>query len=255
MANQNLRVILREEFDGISSGKGLVVVDLWADWCGPCRLLTPFIEKFAIDLADSVTFVKLNFDENRDLQDTFELPGIPTLLFYSDGKLVHKHSGYGKYEYLYNTIAHFLHLATGAEKQPMSEAEQAFAVAAESAENELDDASAPLSTALNDAYAPLKPVYESAVQEANAAFEAGTIDEDEKNRRIGEAVTKVKAELAPAQKSYMEGMAPLEAKFAAAILAAAATARSTTPGGDKQVVTEESATGAVCSIDDPNCRA
>jgi thioredoxin len=255
MANQHLRVITRDEFNDIPNGKGLVVVDLWADWCGPCRLLTPFIEKFAADLAGRVTFVKLNFDENRDLQEAFELPGIPTLLCYSDGKLVYKHSGYGKYEYLYKAVGHYLHEATGEAKQPMSEAEQAFATAAQAAEDELDAAAEPIYEALDAAYAPLKPVYEGAVQEAKSAFEAGTIDEAEKDRRIGEAGAKVQEQLAPAKKVYSEAMAPVEAKFAVAIHAAAETARSTTSGGDKSVDSEGEATGAVCSIDDPNCRA
>lgn len=256
MANGNLRVITREEFDALKNSKGLIIVDLWADWCGPCRMLTPFIEKFAADLAGRVEFLKLNFDDNRDLQETYELPGIPTLLYFKDGELIFKHSGYGKYKHLYKAIHHFLFLATGVPVPEMSEAEKTFAASAEAAEQVLDDAAAPASDALNLAYEPLKPDYEQAVAAAKAAHEAGEIDEAEMNQRIQSAVAVVHEKLAPAKKAYEEAIAPLEAAFAAAIHALAEIARSTAAGAEqKHGESATEVTGAVCSIDDPNCRA
>lgn len=251
MANGNLRVITREEFDALKNSKGLIIVDLWADWCGPCRMLTPFIEKFAADLAGRVEFLKLNFDDNRDLQETYELPGIPTLLYFKDGELIFKHSGYGKYKHLYKAIHHFLFLATGVPVPEMSEAEKTFAESAKAAEAVLDEATEPANNALNLAYEPLKPDFEQADAAAKAAHEAGEIDEAEMDQRILTAIGIVNEKLAPAKKVYQETIAPLEAAFAAAIHALAEIARSTTAGA-KQNHGEAAveATGAVCSIDD-----
>lgn len=256
MANGHLRVITREEFDALKNSKGLVIVDLWADWCGPCRMLTPFIEKFAGDLEGRVEFLKLNFDDNRDLLEAYELPGVPTLLCFKDGELIHKHSGYGPYKHLYNGIHKFLFLATGVPVPEMSEAEKTFAASAAAAEEVLDEAVTPATDALNLAYEPLKPDYEQAAAAAKAAHEAGEIDEAEMNQRIKAAAAVVHEKLAPAQEVYQDVLAPLEAAFTAAIHALAEVARSTTAGAkqnDGDSATE--VTGAVCSIGDPNCRA
>jgi thioredoxin 1 len=66
----------------------LVVVDCWASWCGPCRMVAPVIEELARDYAGKVLFGKLNVDENREVSMQYEIMSIPTLLVFKNGKLV-----------------------------------------------------------------------------------------------------------------------------------------------------------------------
>jgi thioredoxin 1 len=66
----------------------LVIVDCWAPWCGPCRMVAPVIEELARDHAGKVLFGKLNVDENREVSMQYEIMSIPTLLVFKKGKLV-----------------------------------------------------------------------------------------------------------------------------------------------------------------------
>lgn len=67
-----------------------VVIDLWAEWCGPCRLIGPFIEELAEEYAGKVEIGKMNVDENSDTPNEFGVRNIPTVLFFKDGKLADK---------------------------------------------------------------------------------------------------------------------------------------------------------------------
>ena len=70
-----------------------VVVDCWAPWCGPCRMLSPTIDAMAKENKGEVAFAKLNTDENSGAAGKFRIMSIPTLLFFKDGKLVDKMIG------------------------------------------------------------------------------------------------------------------------------------------------------------------
>jgi thioredoxin 1 len=70
-----------------------VVVDCWAPWCGPCRMLSPTIDAMAKDLKGKVVFAKLNTDDNFGVAGKFRIMSIPTLLFFKDGQLVDKMIG------------------------------------------------------------------------------------------------------------------------------------------------------------------
>lgn len=65
-----------------------LVVDLWAEWCGPCRMVAPIVENLARDFAGKVTFGKCNVDLNPRIASSFSVTAIPTLLFFSNGALV-----------------------------------------------------------------------------------------------------------------------------------------------------------------------
>jgi thioredoxin 1 len=66
----------------------LVVVDCWAPWCGPCRIIAPIIEELARDYAGKILFGKLNVDENHRIAMQYQIMSIPTLLIFKEGKLV-----------------------------------------------------------------------------------------------------------------------------------------------------------------------
>jgi thioredoxin 1 len=65
-----------------------VVVDFWAPWCAPCRMMAPFFEELAHEYANKMVFAKLNTDENMQTMMQFGIQSIPTLLFFYKGKIV-----------------------------------------------------------------------------------------------------------------------------------------------------------------------
>ena len=62
-----------------------VLVDFWAEWCGPCRMIAPSLEELSQELGDKVTIVKLNIDENPEAPGKFGVRGIPTMILFKDG--------------------------------------------------------------------------------------------------------------------------------------------------------------------------
>ncbi len=76
----------------IESGKP-VVIDFWAEWCGPCRMVSPLVEELAEEFDGKVEIGKLNVDENVDTPNEYGIRNIPTILFFKDGKLVDKQVG------------------------------------------------------------------------------------------------------------------------------------------------------------------
>jgi thioredoxin 2 len=70
-----------------------VLVDLWAPWCGPCRMVSPALEQLAAEMAGRLKLVKVNVDESPTLQQRFGVQAIPTLLLVRDGQLVARQTG------------------------------------------------------------------------------------------------------------------------------------------------------------------
>lgn len=81
------------DFDENVKKYSLIVVDNWASWCPPCRILGPVIDNLAKKLSGKIVFGKLNVDENKEVASKYEIMSIPTLLVFKNGKLIDRMVG------------------------------------------------------------------------------------------------------------------------------------------------------------------
>ena len=87
-ANGEPVVLTDQTFEHTIEKTSIVVVDFWAAWCGPCRMVAPVIDQLAREYEGRVTFGKLNVDENPMVANAFQIQSIPSLLVFKNGKLV-----------------------------------------------------------------------------------------------------------------------------------------------------------------------
>ena len=84
-------VLNTKNFDE-ETAKGVVLVDFYADWCGPCKMIAPLIDKLAEEVTDA-KIVKVNLDESPEIANKFRIKSIPTFIVFKDGDVVNKHVG------------------------------------------------------------------------------------------------------------------------------------------------------------------
>ena len=99
------RKVTESSFESdVLKASGTVLVDFWAEWCGPCRAIAPSLEDMAKDMAGKVTIAKVNIDENPMIASKYQIRSIPTLMLFKDGKPVATRMGSLPKQQLYQWV-------------------------------------------------------------------------------------------------------------------------------------------------------
>ena len=104
--------ITDESFEKIVMQSELpVIVDFWAPWCNPCKMIAPTLDKLAKELDGKIVIAKVNTDDHAQWMQKFGIQGIPTLLFVSNGKVVHRQVGALPERMLRDVVTQFMEVA------------------------------------------------------------------------------------------------------------------------------------------------
>ena len=87
------KVATNTNFNELIADSKLVIVDFWATWCGPCRMISPILDELEEEMADKISVVKVNVDDADEIAAQYRIMSIPTLLFIKDGQIVDKTVG------------------------------------------------------------------------------------------------------------------------------------------------------------------
>ena len=87
------KIATNTSFDELLQSEKLVIVDFWATWCGPCRMLSPLLDEIEAEMEDQVEVVKVNVDDADEIAMRYRIMSIPTLLFFKNGQMVDRSVG------------------------------------------------------------------------------------------------------------------------------------------------------------------
>jgi len=92
--SENTKAVTDDSFQvDVLGAKGAVLVDFWAEWCGPCKAIAPALEEIATEFAGRLTVAKVNIDDNPATPSSYAVRGIPTLILFKDGQVVSQKVG------------------------------------------------------------------------------------------------------------------------------------------------------------------
>lgn len=84
---------MKSSFNTIINSETPVLVDFFADWCGPCKMLAPILKQVKEELGDDIKIIKIDVDKNQPLANHYQVRGVPTMLLFKNGKQVWRQSG------------------------------------------------------------------------------------------------------------------------------------------------------------------
>ena len=94
----------KEQFQKLLEENQFVFVDFFAEWCGPCKMMSPIVEQFDEEIRSSVKVCKIDVDKNQDLAQAYRITSIPTLMLFKDGKVVDAQVGYRSLQNLHEMV-------------------------------------------------------------------------------------------------------------------------------------------------------
>ena len=103
-----MKVIKQAEFEELKKQPGVLVVDFFATWCGPCKMLSPVLEEVVEELAGKAAIVKVDVDESGELASSYGIMSVPTLIVFKDGEAVKMSAGFQPKEQLKAMIEAYL---------------------------------------------------------------------------------------------------------------------------------------------------
>lgn len=84
---------MKDSFNNIINSETPVLIDFYADWCGPCKMLAPILKQVKEEMGNGLKVIKIDVDKNQSLASTYQVKGVPTMLLFKSGKQVWRQSG------------------------------------------------------------------------------------------------------------------------------------------------------------------
>lgn len=88
------QISAKEFYDQVEQGQGVTLVDMYADWCGPCKMLAPVLDEISAQYAGKANIYKIDIDQNQEVASRYQVMAVPTMLLFKDGQLVDKLVGF-----------------------------------------------------------------------------------------------------------------------------------------------------------------